>query len=147
MKLLILLINTVLIVLNTKKSKTQRGATSTHNFINLKNKNQIMTQKELQTQIKCNSQVTSLWVAKPNRHICNALSLGRVFPTTKAQAMRVYSRGSFDVLYLLDVDTLIEPLLNKHGFAGDYNLTKSNRFCRLNNFADFKKALKAEYNF
>jgi hypothetical protein len=106
-----------------------------------------MTQKELQTQIKCNSQVTSLWVAKPNQHICNALSLGRVFPTTKAQAMRVYSRGSFDVLYLLDIDTLIEPFLNKHGFAGDYNLTKSNRFCRLNNFADFKKALKLEYNF
>jgi hypothetical protein len=106
-----------------------------------------MTQKQLQLEIRCNSQVTSLLVAKPNQHICNALSLGRVFPTTKAQAMRVYSRGSFDVLYLLDVDTLIEPLLNKHGFTGDYNLTKSKQFCRLNNFADFKKALKLEYNF
>lgn len=106
-----------------------------------------MTQKELQTQINSNSQVTSLLVAKPKQYICNALSFGRVFPTSKAQAMRVYSRGSFDVLYLLDVDTLIEPFLNKHGFAGDYNLTKSKHFCRLNNFADFKKALKLEYKF
>ena len=69
------------------------------------------------------------------------LSLGRLFPTTAAQAKRWHA---FECLGAADVER-IEALLNKHGMAGEYSLTKSGGFCRLHYSEDFERALKAEY--
>lgn len=90
---------------------------------------------------------TSLYVPKSGEHVGMLITLGRVFPITKAQAKKVYSGAALDLLYNTDVEQLIEPLLNKHGLKGDYKVTKSGRNCRLVNMADFKKALKLEYGF
>ncbi len=89
----------------------------------------------------------SLYKAKAREHVGDLISLGRVWPATKAQAVKVARKGYFDVIYNTDIEELIEPLMNKHGLKGDYSLTKSKRFCRLNNFNEFIIALKKEFNF
>lgn len=76
-------------------------------------------------------------------HISLLLRLGRCFPTCKSQAIK-YTH--LDVLNYEDVQ-LVESMLNKHGFIGDYKHTKSGTWVRLINQDDFKKALKKEYNF
>jgi hypothetical protein len=76
-------------------------------------------------------------------HVSLLLSIGRCFPTCKPQAVKW---TNFDVLNFEDVQ-LIESLLNKHGLAGNYKSTKSGQWVRLVNEADFKSALKKEYNF
>lgn len=38
----------------------------------------------------------------------------------------------------------VEAFLNKHGFKGEYVLTKSKTFCRLTNINDYIKALESE---
>lgn len=90
---------------------------------------------------------TSLYVPKDREHISTLIALGSIFPSTQAQAKKVCKGGDLDVLYNTDVENLIEPLLNRHGFKGEYILTKSGRFCRLVNQLDFKKSLKLEFNF
>ncbi len=73
------------------------------------------------------------------------MRLGRVFPTTKAQAKYFLSEGvCLDVLNCRDVE-IIEELLNKHGFIGDYKYTKSEQWVRLQNDSDLHEALKKEY--
>jgi hypothetical protein len=76
-------------------------------------------------------------------HVSLLLSIGRCFPTCKSQAIKWQS---FDVLNYEDVQ-IIENLLNKHGFIGNYKETKSGNWVRLVNQNDFKLALKKEYNF
>lgn len=82
----------------------------------------------------------------PKSHYKYVMSLGRVFPTTSAQAKYFLASGSsFDILNSKDVE-IIESLLNKHGFKGNYQYTKSKTWVRLTNVCDFEKALKKEYN-
>lgn len=76
-------------------------------------------------------------------HVGLIATIGRLYPTTHAQAKRF---RTFDVLSGVDV-AKIESLLNKHGFCGNYKLTKSKTWCRLQNIDDFKSALRKEYNF
>lgn len=76
-------------------------------------------------------------------HISLLLNIGRCFPSCKSQAVKW---SNFDVLNFEDVQ-LVEAFLNKHGFFGEYKLTKSGTWVRLVNQDDFKKALKKEYNF
>lgn len=76
-------------------------------------------------------------------HVGVLLTMGRCFPTCKSQATKWHH---FSVLNYEDVQ-LIESLLNKHGFLGDYKATKSGTWVRLVNQSDFKLALKKEYNF
>lgn len=106
-----------------------------------------MNAQNIINQITDKVSFTSLYVPKEREHIEVLIRLGRIFPKTKAQAKRVYKTWGLEVLYNSDVETLVEPLLKKHGLEGDYKLTKSKRFCRLVNFEDFKKALRLEYNF
>lgn len=74
------------------------------------------------------------------------MGLGRVFPTTKAQVKYFISENcNLDVLNYEDVQ-LVESLLNKHGFKGEYKYTKSQTWVRLENQSDLKKALKLEHN-
>jgi len=73
------------------------------------------------------------------------MNIGRVFPTTKPQAKHFISNGiCLDVLNSRDV-VIIEELLNKHGFIGEYKYTKSKTWVRLQNNTDLHKALKLEY--
>lgn len=82
----------------------------------------------------------------PKSHYKFVMSLGRVFPTTTAQAKYFLSSNSYiDVLNSMDVE-IIESFLNKHGFEGNYQYTKSKTWVRLTNTDDFEKALKKEYN-
>lgn len=74
------------------------------------------------------------------------MRLGRVFPTTKAQAKYFITEGiSIDVLNGDDVET-VETMLNKHGFEGEFVFTKSKTWVRLQNQSDLHEALKKEYS-
>ena len=83
----------------------------------------------------------------PSRsHYKFIMKLGRVLPSTPAQARHFIKLGrQFDVLNLIDV-SIIEALLNKHGYSGDYTYTKSKRWVRLESVIDLHKALKKEYS-
>jgi hypothetical protein len=78
-------------------------------------------------------------------HYKMLMKLGRVFPGTKAQAKYFLSEGvCLDVLNIKDVE-VVETMLNKHGFVGDYKYTKSKNFVRLQNNSDLSKAIKKEF--
>jgi len=78
-------------------------------------------------------------------HYKFVMGLGRVFPTTKAQAKHFVSNEvCFGVLNAQDV-SLIEDLLCKHNFIGEYKYTKSKAWVRLLNHSDFNQALIKEY--
>lgn len=82
----------------------------------------------------------------PRSHYKFAMSLGRVFPTTKTQAMNFVKSGAvFDVLNNMDVER-IEKLMNKYGVKGAYKYTKSKHWVRLCNTWQFCECLKKEYN-
>ena len=87
----------------------------------------------------CNTQ-------KAGSHYKFIMRLGRCFPSTRAQAKYFISEGiCLDVLNKDDVEK-VEALLNKHGFEGDYKLTKSKTWVRLQNNSVLHKALKLEFN-
>ena len=78
-------------------------------------------------------------------HYKTVMRLGRIFPSTKAQADHFIKNGlGLDVLNSKDVE-LVEALLNKHGFEGDYKYTKSRTWVRLQNQDELHEALKKEY--
>jgi hypothetical protein len=73
------------------------------------------------------------------------MGLGRVLPSTTAQARHFLSKGlGLDVLNSKDVE-VVEVLLNKHGFEGDYKYTKSKNWVRLQNVIYLHEALQREY--
>lgn len=79
-------------------------------------------------------------------HYTFLMDLGRVFPTTKRQAIRFISKGvCLDVLNFDDVE-MIETLLNKHGYCGNYQYTKSKNWVRLISHNLLYDALKKEYS-
>jgi hypothetical protein len=83
---------------------------------------------------------------KCGQHYKFTMRLGRMFPTTKAQAVYFASQGiCLGALNANDVD-MIEKLMNKHGFEGDYKYTKSKVWVRLKNNDDLIKAIKLEFN-
>ena len=78
-------------------------------------------------------------------HYKEIMVLGRSFPSTKSQAkFFVGKRIILDVLNIRDVE-VVESLLNKHGFNGDYRYTKSNRWATLCNHESLYKALTLEF--
>jgi hypothetical protein len=77
-------------------------------------------------------------------HYKLTMRLGRVFPTTKTQAISFLSFGWLDVLNATDV-AIVEALLNKHGYTGSYEFTKSQNWVRLASVAEFRMALKKEF--
>ena len=79
-------------------------------------------------------------------HYRSLMKLGRVFPTTKSQAdYFIKNNITLDVLNMDDV-ILIENLMNKHGFEGNYKRTKSASWVRLKNHDDLYTALINEYS-
>lgn len=81
----------------------------------------------------------------PRSHYKLSMELGRVFPTTRTQAMHFVKNGlSMDVLNSKDVE-IIEAMLNKYGLEGRYEYTKSKSWVRLQNSSDLDKALKLEF--
>ena len=69
---------------------------------------------------------------------------GKVFPTSKSQAREFVQMG-YMLASLNNEDVrVVEWLLNKYGFKGNYEYTKSNRVRLINHF-DLDKALKLEY--
>ena len=88
-----------------------------------------------------------LTIPKDGQHYKSAMRIGRVFPTTKAQAIELRRMGAiFDVLGKADLEN-IEMLMNKHGKSGKYTLTKSESFARIANMQEFYECLKDEYQF
>jgi len=83
---------------------------------------------------------------KPARsHYKFFMRLGRVFPSTRAQARYFISENLvLDLLNKRDVER-IENLLNKYGFEGNYKYTQSKYWVRLQNHNDLYKALKKEF--
>lgn len=93
---------------------------------------------------------TQTFIFSTNEHPAGShykfvMRLGRVMPTTKAQArVFVQERQNFDVLNNVDVDR-IEALMSKHGYSGEYKYTKSRRWVRLTNPEALHDALRKEY--
>jgi hypothetical protein len=82
----------------------------------------------------------------PHSHYKMLMMLGRVFPTTTAQAKHFITTGyHIDVLNADDVER-VETMLNKHGYIGKYNFTKSKMWVRLQNQGDLHEAIKKEFN-
>ena len=79
-------------------------------------------------------------------HYKDLMCAGRVLPTTTAQAKFYVSTGCVIDLLNYDDVKIIESLLNKHGFEGNYKYSKSNVWVRLENHYDLVKALKLEFN-
>ena len=107
----------------------------------------LLNSTEAISQMNEEKNYSFLYLPKKDReHLSLLISLGRVFPKTKAQSVKVAKRGFFDVLNNIDVKN-IEAIMNKHGLSGQYKLTKSKTWVRLMNFSDFAKALKLEFEF
>ena len=82
---------------------------------------------------------------KSGSHYKLIMRLGRCLPSTQAQVRYFISEGiSLDVLNGDDVEK-VEAMLTKHGFEGNYKLTKSKTWVRLQNNSDLHKALKLEF--
>lgn len=78
-------------------------------------------------------------------HYKYLMKMGRVFPSTQAQAKYfITEKIQLSVLNYNDV-VLVEKILNKHGFTGDYKYTKSGIWVRLQNHSDLHEALKSEF--
>ncbi len=68
--------------------------------------------------------LNNLLTVKPGQHYKDILSRGHFFPTTKAQAISfIRSHGNMASINKKDVDELVEPMLNKHGYYGKYKYT------------------------
>ena len=102
--------------------------------------------KASQLTIEKQGFIMSANVYPAGSHIDLLIRLGRIFPTTSAQAKKFLANtNQMDVLNADDV-LLIENLLVKHGFEGNYTATKSGQWVRLQNINDLKSALKKEYS-
>ncbi len=85
-----------------------------------------MTAKEAIEKLNNDNEV--LYTQKSNgEHLATLIGLGRVVPAYKACAKNVVKNGQLDVL------------------EGDYQLTKSGRFARLNNTGAFFKVLTYKF--
>lgn len=73
------------------------------------------------------------------------MDLGRVFPTTKAQAKYFIQQATAPDVYNMDDVEFVENELNAYGFIGEYKYTKSKLFVRVVNFNDMCDALKLKY--
>lgn len=94
---------------------------------------------------KCGYQFSA--ITKPEgSHYKFLMSLGRCFPTTRAQARQfVSTRQRLDVLNSVDVDT-IEALMSKHGEMGEYRYTGHKTWVRLQNHEQLWDCIKKEYS-
>ncbi len=102
-----------------------------------------MTAKEAIEKLNNDNEV--LYTQKSNgEHLATLIGLGRVVPAYKACAKNVVKNGQLDVLGGKDVK-YIERILNSYGIRGDYQLTKSGRFARLNNTGAFFKVLTYKF--
>ena len=79
-------------------------------------------------------------------HYKFTMSLGRVFPTTKAQAVAFIEMGVKPDVYNMDDVEFVEKELSPYGFVGDYRYTKNRRWVRLVNLDELHNALKLKYN-
>lgn len=82
----------------------------------------------------------------PHEHNSILIDIGRLIPTHKAQAKRVAQKGiAPDIMNMGDVE-IIEAMMNKNGFAGQYKYTRSRNYVRLINYCDWHTSLKKEFN-
>ncbi len=81
----------------------------------------------------------------PRSHYKFIMSLGRVWPCCAAQ-VKAWEKTNcrLDVMNGPDV-VRCEELMNRHGYTGDYRLTKSARFARIANTGDLLAAFKKEF--
>jgi len=82
---------------------------------------------------------------KKGSHIDMLIRLGRVFPTTKAQAVNfIKNTYQMSVLNYEDV-IIIDRFMSKHRLVADFKYTKSKVWVKLTNINDLKSALKKEF--
>lgn len=83
---------------------------------------------------------------RSGQHYKYLMDLGRILPTTKAQARYfVANRCKFDVLNIVDVEH-IEAIFSEFGGAGEYQYTSSRKWVRLVNIEAFYEVLRMKYN-
>jgi len=91
---------------------------------------------------------TGLHKVAPRGHY--SFYTGRVnfMPQTKTQAkahVHAINKLGYDNLLMVGQWIELEQFLNKHGFQGDYKLTKSHTMCRLQNIKEYVAAIKLEF--
>lgn len=75
------------------------------------------------------------------------MMMGKVFPSSKAQAMAYVKMGcALEALNSEDV-RVVERLLEKHHLQGNYRYVGGKNLVKLVNQMDLDKALKEEYGF
>ena len=83
---------------------------------------------------------------RSGQHYKYLMYLGRILPTTRAQAHHfIANRCTFDVLNIVDVER-IEPIFREFGGAGEYKYSSSRKWVRLVNIEAFYEVLKLKYN-
>ena len=83
---------------------------------------------------------------RSGQHYKYLMGLGRILPTTRAQARYfITNRCKFDALNIVDVER-IEAIFCKFGGAGEYKYTGSRRWVRLVNIEAFYEVLRMKYN-
>jgi hypothetical protein len=107
-----------------------------------------MNYAELTTRIQSEF-TSSLHKVAPRGHY--SFHTGRVnfMPQTKAQAkahVNAINTSGFDDLLMVGQWVELEQFLNKHGYKGDYKLTKSHTMCRLQNIKEYVAAIKLEFS-
>lgn len=83
---------------------------------------------------------------RSGQHYKYLMNLGRILPTTRAQARYfVANRCKFDALNIVDVER-VEAIFCEFGGTGKYKYTGSRRWVRLVNIEAFYEVLKMKYN-
>ena len=101
--------------------------------------------KASEINLKKEGFLSNVNVCPPRSHYKFLMSLGRVFPTTKAQAVTFINMGVLPDAYNMDDVEFVEKELSPYGFIGEYKYTKSRRWVRLVNLADMHNALRKKY--
>ena len=82
----------------------------------------------------------------PNKPYILNMLFGRVFPTTKRQTCYfIEERIKLAELTRRDIEETVEPMLQKHGFRGNYRMMGCGRTAVLTNHHDLYHALLREY--
>ncbi len=109
-----------------------------------------MKANELMNEVKfvANGNFNTLSTKGERQHYKFSMSIGRLFPTTRQQAIEFGKNGHFDLLTVADV-RMIEELCRKHGLENtcEYQLTNSAKYARLIRIDRFIAVLKKEFKF
>lgn len=136
--------NVVILQRQTKKTTTQSQLVTQLKPKTIMKANELMNE----TQFVASGTINFLGTKCERQHYKFGMSMGRLFPTTRTQAIEFAKNGHFDLLTAADV-RMIEELAKKNGLENtcEYQLTNSGKYAHLIRIDRFIAVLKKEFNF